>query len=565
MAQYAEVFGGARQILDNARSRPPLMTSFNQVPADEVLIRVPFILNAYIAGYLGYLKLEQLAGSPETASVRSQADRLLALRVSSFSKDTPYTGTSYCRALSISRNFIFLVPETAQYLRDHALTRVQEAVQEYEEIAPYWFVPKVGVEYGEGVLRNLYDYPALFLAEAWILEAPFDRLVRFLDEPAVARGDLFFIDNLVAALEAGTSAPAAPAPTIDPQGGEYDRPVTVTLSTSLAGASIRYSLDGSLPTLASAVYSGPFVLFHTSILRARVFHSDFSPSPAASATFTLHTTFEDVPFDHWAYDYIESLFQAGYVAGCSSDPPLYCPDRILSRAESAVFILRGSYGSIPSAPYPPPSSPTFTDVAPSFWGFAWIESLWLDHLTAGCGTDPLIYCPLRDHSRAEASVFFLRIRNGADYSPPPAKSIFSDVPLTHWSAPWVEAAYDQGLLPACSTSPLTFCPDDPLDRAWAAYMMVMAKGGLSAIGAGVTAAETQTPIPTPTETPSASPSPTPTPLPTDTATQELAPSATETPLPFQDNTPPATPLALLLERSVARASRGRLGSVLYWS
>jgi hypothetical protein len=478
MAQYAEVFGGARQILDNARSRLPLMNSFNQVPADGVLIRVPFILNAYIAGYLGYLKLEQLAGYAETASVRSQADRLLALRASSFSKDTPYTGTSYCRALSVSRNFIFLVPETAQYLRDHALTRVQEAVQEYEEIAPYWFVPNVGVEYGEGAVRNLYDYPALFLAEAWILEAPFDRLVRFLDEPAVARGDLFFIDNLVAALGAGTSEPAAPAPTIDPQGGDFDQPVTVTLSTSLAGASIRYSLDGSLPTLTSALYSSPVIIFHTSILRARVFHNDFSPSPAASATFTVHTTFEDVPFDHWAYDYIEWLFQAGYIAGCSSHPPLYCPDRILSRAESAVFILRGSYGSIPSAPYPPPSSPTFADVAPSFWGFAWIESLWLDHLTAGCGTDPLIYCPLRDHSRAEASVFFLRIQNGVDYQPPPATGLFADVDEGAWYVAWVEAAYREGLLPACQASPLQFCPEDALDRAWAAYMMVMAKGGL---------------------------------------------------------------------------------------
>jgi hypothetical protein len=194
--------------------------------------------------------------------------------------------------------------------------------------------------------------------------------------------------------------------------------------------------------------------------------------PAASGAF------QDVPPTHWAYDYIESLFQAGYVAGCSSNPPLYCPDRILSRAESAVFILRGSYGSIPSAPYPPPSSPTFADVAPSFWGFAWIESLWLDHLTAGCGTDPLIYCPLRDHSRAEASVFFLRIQNGVDYQPPPATGLFADVDAGAWYVAWVEAAYREGLLPACQASPLQFCPEDALDRAWAAYMMVMAKGGL---------------------------------------------------------------------------------------
>jgi hypothetical protein len=46
-----------------------------------------------------------------------------------------------------------------------------------------------------------------------------------------------------------------------------------------------------------------------------------------------------------------------------------------------------------------------------------------------------------------------------------------------WYADWVEAAFTAGLIPACETAPqLKFCPDDPLDRAMAAYMMVQAKG-----------------------------------------------------------------------------------------
>jgi hypothetical protein len=200
--------------------------------------------------------------------------------------------------------------------------------------------------------------------------------------------------------------------------------------------------------------------------------------------------FADVPIDHWARDYIEALYDAGFVVGCSLSPRLYCPDDILIRAESAVFILRGAYGAIPEPPYPPPATATFSDVSSSYWGYGWIESLWHDGFTAGCGTDPLIFCPLRQHTRAEGSVFFLRIKNGVSYVPPDPVGLFSDVPLDQWSqgipwyAPWVEAAYNQGLLPACSTNPLKFCPDNPLDRAWAAYMMVQAKGGL--------------PLPTPT-------------------------------------------------------------------
>jgi hypothetical protein len=188
--------------------------------------------------------------------------------------------------------------------------------------------------------------------------------------------------------------------------------------------------------------------------------------------------FDDVPSDYWAFDYINALYNAGYVAGCSATPRLYCPDNILSRAESSVFVLRGQYGAIPELPYPAPPTPTFTDVDPSYWGYRWIESLWTDGFTAGCSTDPPMYCPLTQHTRAEGSVFFLRVKNGVAYSPPAPTGIFTDVDLGAWYAGWVEAAYNEGILPECNTDPLQFCPEAKLDRAWAAYMMVQAKGGL---------------------------------------------------------------------------------------
>jgi murein DD-endopeptidase MepM/ murein hydrolase activator NlpD len=207
-----------------------------------------------------------------------------------------------------------------------------------------------------------------------------------------------------------------------------------------------------------------------------------TPTPTATLTPTITPTrtpgpiFADVPPSHWAFDYVEALYNAGFVAGCSAEPRLYCPENVLSRAESAVFVERGLHGAIPAAPYPAPASPTFADVPSSFWGYGWIESLWQDGMTAGCSTSPLAYCPNSQHTRAEASVFFLRIKNGAAYEPPDATGIFTDVPTGAWFAGWVEDAYTQGLLPACSTDPLAFCPNDLLNRAWAAYMMVQAKG-----------------------------------------------------------------------------------------
>jgi hypothetical protein len=66
--------------------------------------------------------------------------------------------------------------------------------------------------------------------------------------------------------------------------------------------------------------------------------------------------------------------------------------------------------------------------------------------------------------------------------------LFDDVFLGAWYADWVEAAYNEGILPACNTSPLEFCPEDSLTRDWAAYMMVQVKGGLPLGAAGMSAA-----------------------------------------------------------------------------
>jgi hypothetical protein len=210
---------------------------------------------------------------------------------------------------------------------------------------------------------------------------------------------------------------------------------------------------------------------------------------------SAHSIFEDVPEDHWANAEIEALFNAGHVVGCSVTPRLYCPDNILNRAESSVFVLHGEYGAITAPPHPTPATPTFTDVSSSFWGYGWIESLWQDGFTAGCSTDPPMYCPVRQHTRAEGSVFFLHVKNGISYEPPAPTGIFDDVDLGAWYADWVEAAYSEGILPACNTDPLQFCPEQPLDRAWAAYMMVQAKGGLPL--------DHPTPTPTPTPEPGA--------------------------------------------------------------
>jgi hypothetical protein len=186
------------------------------------------------------------------------------------------------------------------------------------------------------------------------------------------------------------------------------------------------------------------------------------------------TSFMDVPSDYWAYPEIEAIFAAGYVAGCSAEPSLYCPEDILTRAESAVFVERGIHGAdyLPSQPV----ETLFADVSLGDWFAKWTHALWDDGYTSGCGTNPLIYCPLQEHTRAEGCVFYLRMMYGADYLPPPSEGTFADVDQEAWYADWVEAAWEVGIIQPCATEPeMKFCPEDPLTRATAATMMFQAK------------------------------------------------------------------------------------------
>lgn len=195
---------------------------------------------------------------------------------------------------------------------------------------------------------------------------------------------------------------------------------------------------------------------------------------------TGDVTFVDVPPTHWAYDYIEALWAGGYTAGCTTDPLAYCPEQIMNRAMSAVFMLRGQFGT----GYVPPAEPwdTFTDdwsLSDISWAEKWAEGMWEEGLSAGCLADPLMYCPRRELPRVEASVFALRMLHGVSYTPPPATgTLFGDMTDPgYWGAKWAEQAFRDGLIPECGwqgSTPL-FCPDDLVDRAFGAYLIVLAK------------------------------------------------------------------------------------------
>ncbi|MBI2430223.1 MAG: PQQ-binding-like beta-propeller repeat protein [Ignavibacteriales bacterium] len=76
-------------------------------------------------------------------------------------------------------------------------------------------------------------------------------------------------------------------PVFSVSGGTYNTSQNVTISTSTDLAEIRYTLDGSLPTQSSLLYSQAIKIDSSQTLKARAFKTDWSSSDIITATYLL--------------------------------------------------------------------------------------------------------------------------------------------------------------------------------------------------------------------------------------------------------------------------------------
>jgi hypothetical protein len=77
------------------------------------------------------------------------------------------------------------------------------------------------------------------------------------------------------------------APTFSVASGTYTSAQTVTISDTTPNAVIRYTLDGSMPTAASSVYSAPLAISRTTSLKAIAGIDGSVNSPMTGATYTM--------------------------------------------------------------------------------------------------------------------------------------------------------------------------------------------------------------------------------------------------------------------------------------
>jgi hypothetical protein len=137
---------------------------------------------AYIAGYVGCVGLAKMSGEPR-AACQAELTRLLGLRAENFRQDVKTnTGSAqsdqHFYTLIAAWNFMFLIPELADYLRQHALGKVQEAVDRSTRMAPYWMVGHNEEVQHENGLTPLHQTHARFQAHAQILKLSRADLVR---------------------------------------------------------------------------------------------------------------------------------------------------------------------------------------------------------------------------------------------------------------------------------------------------------------------------------------------------------------------------------------------------
>jgi hypothetical protein len=121
-------------------------------------------------------------------------------------------------------------------------------------------------------------------------------------QPTVAQGDTitysFTYDKSGLAYDTpsftftvgGSSGGTVAIPTFSPAPGTYGSAQSVTLATTTAGASIRYTTDGSTPAGSSPTYSGPINVSATTTVKAIATKSGMTDSAVASGLYTINVS-----------------------------------------------------------------------------------------------------------------------------------------------------------------------------------------------------------------------------------------------------------------------------------
>ena len=161
---------------------------------------------------------------------------------------------------------------------------------------------------------------------------------------------------------------------------------------------------------------------------------------------------------------INRIAETGITVGCSTDPPYYCPDRHVTRAEMAAFLLRATGQAQPS----PTRTNTFADVPNGKWYTDYVHAFAETGVDQG---DSGMWRPEDPLTRLEMARWLTGI---FPHLPPVPhqRGLFDDVSRDDWAT--VEGLYRSGITYGCSADPLQYCPDQPVTRGQMASFITRA-------------------------------------------------------------------------------------------
>jgi len=98
---------------------------------------------------------------------------------------------------------------------------------------------------------------------------------------------LLLVSILTTCSKKSTEPKICAIPTFNPSGGTYAIFALVEITSTTPDAIIRYTIDGSTPSLNSFVYSGFITLLTTTTIKSQAFKSGWTASEVATATYTI--------------------------------------------------------------------------------------------------------------------------------------------------------------------------------------------------------------------------------------------------------------------------------------
>ena len=131
----------------------------------------------------------------------------------------------------------------------------------------------------------------------------------------------------------------------------------------------------------------------------------------------------------------------------------------------AVFILKAEHGLCYT---PPPCAGIFPDVPCSSNFAPWIETMFNEGITGGCGGGN--FCPTNPVRRDQMAVFLLKGEHGSSYVPPTCTGIFGDVPCPSQFANWIEQLSAEMITSGCGGG--NYCPGTNNTRGQMAVFIV---------------------------------------------------------------------------------------------